>query len=308
MSEVAPHQPWPALPVAAWESTRDTLHMWTQVVGKIRLAFAPMVNHWWQVPLYVNASGLTTSLIPHPTGGFEIAFDFQRHVLAITTVAGERREIRLAPRSVADFAADLLAQLRLLGIEVDMLGRPVEVPIAIPFAEDDVHASYDPASVTRFWWSLVSAHRVLAEFRAGFVGKVSPVHFFWGGFDLAVTRFSGRAAPRHPGGVPNCADWVMERAYSHEVSSCGYWPGGADEGVFYSYAYPEPAGFRSAPVAPAGARYDATLGEFVLPYRDVRTAPDPDGALLTFLNRTYEIAADLAGWDRAGLEGPRPSR
>jgi hypothetical protein len=293
---------WPALPVREWEATRDTVQLWTQIVGKIRLALAPMINHWWQVPLYVDARGLTTSLMPYDGGGLEISFDFQRHVLAITTVAGNSAEMRLEPRSVADFYTELFARLREVGVDVKIYGRPVEVPVAIPFVDDDEHASYDGEYVHRFWRSLVSAERVMTKFRSRFLGKVSPVHFFWGAFDLAVTRFSGRPAPTHPGGIPNCPPWVMWRAYSHEVSSCGYWPGGADEGVFYSYAYPEPDGFRDASVAPPAAHFDADLGEFVLPYQAVRTAADPDACLVEFLQATYDAAADLAHWDRENLE------
>jgi hypothetical protein len=256
----------------------------------------PMINHWWQVTLYVDARGLTTGLMPYGTGGVEIAFDFVRHVLVITTTSGGRREVALEPRSVADFYREVFARLRELGIDVEIYATPVEVEEAIPFADDDKHASYDANAMHDFWRSLVSAERVFTRFRAGFTGKVSPVHFFWGAFDLAVTRFSGRAAPKHPGGIPNCPSWVMERAYSHEVSSCGYWPGGTIEGVFYSYAYPEPDGFRTAPVAPAAASFDSQLAEFVLPYDVVRAAPDPDGLLLEFLQSTFDIAATRARW------------
>jgi hypothetical protein len=247
---------WPDLPLSAWADTRDTLHLWTQVVGKVRLALEPVINHWWQVPLYVTAQGLTTSLIPYGTRGLEMIFDFHRHVLDIRTTDGTRREVALVPRSVADFYTEVMARLAELDIQVKILPRPVEVPVAIAFAEDEQHASYDADYAHRFWISLVHTHRVLTAFRSRFVGKVSPVHFFWGAFDLAVTRFSGRTAPRHPGGIPNCADWVTQEAYSHEVSSCGYWPGGADHGAFYAYAYPEPAGFPDWPVTPAGAAYD----------------------------------------------------
>jgi Family of unknown function (DUF5996) len=299
---------WPAVPLSDWADTRDTLHMWTQIVGKIRLALMPMVNHWWQVPLYVDARGLTTSLMPtHDRGGLEIAFDFQRHVLVITTVAGATRELRLEPRSVADFYAELFACLAEIGVDVRIFGRPVEVPVAIPFAEDEEHASYDAEAAHKYWLSLVNVQRVLDEFRARFIGKVSPVHFFWGGFDLAVTRFSGRTAPRHPSIVPNCPPWVMWKAYSHEVSSAGYWPGAGVEGAFYSYAYPEPPGYASHPVVPSAAFYDQDLGEFLLPYEDVRVARDPDSVLLTFLQTTYEAAADLAHWDRDQLEVDEPS-
>ena len=293
---------WPALPLAQWETTRDTLHLWTQIVGKVRLALEPWVNHSWHIPLYVNARGLTTSLMPAGGRGLEMQFDFTRHVLELRTTDGRERHVRLEPRSVADFYAETMARLAELEVAVQIWPRPVELPDVIPFPEDDKHASYDAEFANRFWRSLVQSHRVLTAFRSRFTGKVSPVHFFWGAFDLAVTRFSGRTAPRHPGGVPNCAAWVMEEAYSQEVSSCGYWPGGAGEGVFYAYAYPEPDGFRTWPVEPAGASYNEQLGEFVLPYQIVRTAPDPDATLLSFLQTTYEAAAELAGWDRGRLE------
>jgi Family of unknown function (DUF5996) len=292
---------WPVLP-PSWADTRDTVHMWTQIVGKVRLALLPMVNQWWQVTLHVSARGLTTGLMPYRDGGVEIEFDFQRHRLLLTTVDGQTGELRLEPRSVADFYREFTARLRDLDIDVHILPRPVEVPVAIPFAEDEVHASYDAELMHRFWRSLVSVQRVFEEFRSYFVGKASPVHFFWGGFDLAVTRFSGRPAPRHPGGVPNVAPWVNERAYNQEVSSAGYWPGGAEEGAFYSYAYPEPEGFRERRVAPSDAYYDKTLGEFLLPYHVVRSAPDPPALLMAFLQSTYEAAADLANWDRKSLE------
>jgi Family of unknown function (DUF5996) len=295
--------PWPELPLSEWTDTRETLHRWTQVVGKVRLALAPRVNHWWHITLYVNARGLTTSLMPYGTTAFEMVFDFQRHELVIEPVDGPGATIALAPRSVADFYAEVMARLSELGLGVDILARPVEVVDATPFADDHEHASYDADYAHRFWLSLVQAERVMSEFRAGFIGKVSPVHFFWGAFDLAVTRFSGREAPTHPGGAPNCADWVMVDAYSHEVSSAGYWPGGPDEGVFYSYAYPEPSGFPAAPVRPSGiAGYAEDLGEFVLPYRAVRESDDGDGMLISFLQDTYAAAADLAKWDRSALE------
>jgi hypothetical protein len=268
----------------------------------VRLALSPMINHWWQATYYVNASGFTTSLIPWRDSAFEMVFDFRRHVLDITTVDGIRRELGLESRSVSDFYRELMEVLGSLGIEVNMLARPVEVEVAIPFAEDTVHATYDPRAAEAFWRSLVSSHRVFTEFRSRFIGKVSPVHLFWGGLDLAVTRFSGRTAPRHPGGVPNCADWVQELAYSHEVSSAGYWPNGADEGIFYSYAYPTPDGSRDAAVAPDAAFFDDTMGEFVLPYAAVRQAADPDAYLLAFLQSTYEAAANLGEWDRDALE------
>ncbi len=297
---------WPLVPLDAWTPARETLHLWSQIVGKVRLALAPWVNHSWQVPLYVTATGLTTSWMPYGTRGLELAFDFRRHVLDLRTTDGQERQIALEPKSVADFYAETMARLTELGTPVHILARPVELPVAIPFAEDHEHHDYDPDATQRFWLSLVQAERVLQRFRADYVGKVSPVHFFWVAFDLAVTRFSGRRAPRHPGGVPNCADWVMEDAYSHEVSSAGYWPGGADEGAFYSYAYPEPAGFRDRPLDVPDARFDEALGEFVLPYSTVRSAADPDALLLSFLQGTYGAAADLASWDRGSLERSSP--
>jgi hypothetical protein len=287
---------WPALPVRDWQATRDTLHLWTQIVGKIRLALAPPENHWWHVPLYVNATGLTTSLMPYRGIGLEIVFDLTAHVLVLRTTAGGTRRVALQPRSVADFFAEVRARLDELGIDVPINPVPVELPEVIPFPDDTEHASYDAAAAHAFWVSLVDAHRVLSRFRAEFRGKASPVHFFWGAFDLATTRFSGRPAPAHPGGVPNCPDRVMLEAYNQEVSSCGYWPGGADEGAFYSYAYPEPAGFREVAVQPAGTTYDETLAEFLLPYADVRSAAEPDETLLRFLRSTYEAAATSAGW------------
>jgi hypothetical protein len=261
-----------------------------------------MVNHWWQVPLYVSARGLTTSLMHAGTMGLEIEFDLLDHVLEARTSDGRSGQVRLEPRSVASFYQATMEALADLGVRVTILPRPVEVVEAIPFEEDEQHHSYDAAAVQRFWLALVQAHRVMSRFRARFVGKASPVHFFWGGPDLAVTRFSGRQAPRYPGGVPHCADWVMELAYSHEVSSCGFWPGGSAEGSFYSYAYPQPDGFSARPVTPDAAYYDQELGEFVLPYEAVRTGEDPDAMLLSFFQSTYEAAADLARWDRAALE------
>ncbi|MGH8992020.1 MAG: DUF5996 family protein [Acidimicrobiia bacterium] len=296
---------WPSLPMKEWQDTRDTLHMWSQVVGKVRMALTPAVNHWWHTTLYVSARGLTTSLIPYGSGGFEIEFDFCRHRLIVETTSGERRTMPLEPKPVASFYAETMAALHELGIQVEILPRPVEVETAIPFPDDHEHAAYDPDAAHRFWRLLLQGHRVLSEFRGGFAGKASPVHFFWGGFDLAVTRFSGRVAPRHPGGVPNCADWVQEEAYSKEVSSAGYWPGAGGEGVFYAYAYPEPDGFPGFPVRPGAASYSDQFREFILPYEAVRAADDPDRTLLEFLQSTYEAAAELAGWDRAALENLR---
>ena len=295
---------WPALSYVEWKDTLTTLHLWTQIVGKIRLAQAPWTNHSWHVPLYVTARGLTTSPIPYGTRTFELAFDFVDQRLRID--AGERdgAEIALVPRSVADFYRELFARLTGLGIEIGIRTLPCEIPDAIPFEHDHEHASYDGEQATRFWRALVQADRVFKGFRARFTGKASPVHFFWGSFDLAVTRFSGRGAPPHPGGVPNLPDWVAREAYSHEVSSCGFWPGGEalPEAVFYAYAYPEPGNFRDAIVRPAAAHYHSGLGEFVLPYEEVRRAPDRDAALLDFLQSSYEAAADLGGWDRPALE------
>lgn len=294
--------PWPELPVEAWQSTRDTLHMWLQIVGKIRMALASPLNHWWHVPLYVSARGLTTSLMPHRMGGLEMQFDFERHVLDVSTTDGGHRAVLLQPRSVADFYGEVVGRLGDVGVEVDILARPVEVEESIPFAEDTEHDAYDAEYAHRFWRSLVDANRVFERFRGGFVGKQSPVQFFWGSFDLAVSRFSGRAAPPHPGGMPNVADWVMREAYSHELAAAGYWPGGAAEGVFYAYAYPEPTGYRDARLASEFGVFDDDLGEFVLPYRSVRTAADPDETLLEFLEAAYGAAADLGDWERMGLE------
>jgi hypothetical protein len=295
---------WPDLTLAEWADTRDTVHMWTQIVGKVKLALNPMVNHWWQVSLYVSARGLTTALMHAGRRDLELELDFVDHRLHVRTTDGADRSIALEPRSVASFYAETLAVLGELGVALHLNPVPNEVEVAIPFDRDEIHHAYDPAAAHRFWLGLVRMHEVLLDFRARFIGKHSPIHVFWGGFDLASTRFSGRPAPRHGGGVPHCPDYVQELAYSHEVSSCGYWPGGADEGAFYSYAYPSPDGFADWPVEPSGARYDAVLGEFLLPYTAVRTSPDPSGTLLTFLQSTYDAAATRADWDRAALEVP----
>lgn len=304
MNDVDAAAIWPELRVSDWQDTRDTLQLWTQVVGKIRLANTPMTNHWWNVPLYVTARGLSTGLIPHGARGFQIDFDFQLHRLDIAVTDGTGRSIPLEPRTVAEFHHEVMRCLDDLGLTTSIWTMPVEIPDAIAFELDDLHASYDPDAAQRFWLALVQMNRVFEVFRARFVGKVSPVHLFWGALDLAVTRFSGRTAPPHPGGAPNCGPHVMWEAYSHEVSSAGYWPGpdGDGEGVFYSYAYPEPAGYRSAPVTPAGAGFDEELGEFTLPYTAVRTAADPDAVLLAFLQSTYQAAARCADWDRPSLE------
>lgn len=299
---------WPALRVEDWTPTRDTLHMWTQIVGKIRMASAPMVNHWWQVPLYVSARGLTTSSIPYDQGCFDMEFDFVDHRLGVRTSTGGQRSVPLAARPVADFYAETMAALGELGVDVTIRTTPTEVVRAIPFEQDDEHTAYEPDRARAFWGQLVNAQRVLTEFRSRFVGKVSPVHFFWGGLDMACTRFSGRTAPPHPGGAPNCADWVMVEGYSHELSSAGFWPGFGEEGAFYAYAYPEPPGFREHPVAPAKAAYIDEAQQFLLPYEAVRRAPDPDRYLLEFLQSTYEAAADNAEWDREALEADPSSR
>jgi len=297
---------WPSLPVAEWQPTRDTLHLWTQVVGKVRLANTPLVNHWWNVPLYVTATGLTTSLIPYGRDrAFEIAFDFVDHRLDITPTDAPGRSMDLVPRSVADFYAGVMSRLDDLGLSTRIWPVPVEIEGAIPFEEDTRHAAYDADQAQRFWRLLVQSDRVLHDFRARFIGKVSPVHVFWGGLDMAVTRFSGRTAPPHRATAPNCGPHVMLEAYSHEVSSAGYWPGGpggGGEGFYYSYAWPEPEGYRDTPVRPDVARYDADFGEFLLPYEAVRTSGDPEATLLEFLQSTYEAAADRALWDRVALE------
>jgi hypothetical protein len=287
---------WPSLPVEEWQETRDTVHLWTQVVGKTRLGLAPAVNHWWSSALYVTARGLTTSLMPYRDGGAEIEFDFTRHELTITTTNGAQRRMPLTSRSVADFYAEYRSHLADLGIDVTINRMPNEIPDAIPFDADTVHDQYDAEAIHRFWLSLVSAHRVMSQFRAGWRGKASPVHFFWGAFDLAVTRFSGRPAPKHPGGIPNCPDSVMAEAYCAELSSCGYWPGGTAEGSFYSYAYPGPEGFAEQRVSPGAAYFDEQLGEFILPYAAVRTASDPDAYLLSFLETTFQAACQVARW------------
>jgi hypothetical protein len=293
---------WPRLPVASWAPTRDTLQLMTQIIGKVRLARTPLMSHWWNITLYVTARGLTTSLIPAGERAFQIDFDFIDHRLDIVVSDGEQRSIALVARPVADFYDDVMATLDALGLSTPIWTMPVEIPDAIMFETDDVHASYERDQVERFWHALISIDRVFEQFRSEFLGKVSPVHLFWGALDLAVTRFSGRPAPPHPGGAPHCGPHVMLEAYSHEVSSAGYWPGPDGEGIFYSYAYPEPAGYRDHTVAPEQAHFDEALGEFVLPYETVRTAADPDGVLLEFLRTTYAAAADTANWDREALE------
>jgi len=294
---------WPELPYAAWKDTADTLHLWTQVVGKVRLKLTPWLNHSWHVALYVTASGLTTSPIPWQGGSFQIDFDFVDHVLWIRTSDGQFRQLMLRPMMVAEFYADLFVALVELGIDIRIRTMPCEIPDCIPFDQDSTHAAYDRDYANRFFRVLLAAHDVFARFRSGFLGKASPVHFFWGSFDLAVTRFSSRPAPKHPGGIPHLPDSVAQEAYSHEVSSAGFWPGGAGaDAAFYSYAYPAPAGFADAKVNPTAAVWSKELGEFLLSYEEVRASRDPDAALMAFLTSTYEAAADLAKWDRDALE------
>jgi hypothetical protein len=307
-TDVKDHPPsdrlWPPLALAEWRDTCATLHMWTQIVGKTRLALAPMENHWWQVPLYVTSRGLTTSAIPCGRGTFTVDFDFIDHKLAVRASDGATRELALKPQSVADFYAAYANALRSLGIAAAIWPKPVEVEVAVPFPEDREHASYDADAASRFWRVLMGTDRVLRRFRGRFLGKASPVHFFWGSFDLAMTRFSGRRAPRHPGGVPNLADRVAVEAYSHECSSCGFWPGGgvAPDAAFYAYAYPEPRGYADYAVPFGG--YSREAREFVLPYEVVRGAPAPDQALIDFFQGAYDAAAALGQWDRAALDRP----
>ena len=298
---------WPDLPYEVWRDTSSTLQLWTQIAGKIRLALTPWVNHSWHVTLYVTAHGLTTSPIPFGKRIFQINFDFINHLLRVETSNGAQRQISLRAQPVADFYAAIMATLADLGIQVKINERPSEVPNPIRFSKDRVHAAYEPEYAHHFWKVLLQVDRVFKLFRSGFIGKCSPVHFFWGSFDLAVTRFSGRRAPLHPGGVPNLPDEVVCEAYSLEVSSAGFWPGGGaiEYPAFYSYAYPEPAGFRSASVRPRAAFYSEELREFILPYDAVRTAESPDQTLLEFLQSTYEAAADTGSWDRAALECPQ---
>lgn len=295
---------WPELPLPdQWEDTLTAVHMWSQIVGKIRLELSPWINHSWGSTLYITSNGLSTSAIPYGNINFEIRFNFIDHKLEISISNGAERSFTLGSMSVADFYTKTMNLLKELGIDVNIYAKPVEVETAIPFASDTAERDYDSEAVHRFWQALIQINKVFTAFRADFIGKVSPVHFFWGAFDLAVTRFSGRTAPKHPGGVPNCADWVMEEAYSHELSSAGFWAGnGLGEPAFYSYAYPAPEGFSSAKVKPEAAYYHNDLGEFILPYSAVQSANDPGSVLLDFLQSTYEAAADLGKWDRNALE------
>jgi Family of unknown function (DUF5996) len=308
MSIPATGNGWPALPFAAWRDTCETLHLWTQIIGKIRLAQAPMLNHWWHVPLYVTCRGLSTSPMPHASGrSFQIDFDFIDHRLQIQASDGSMESLPLDSCSVADFYSRIIGRLKALGLETHIWPVPVETRNPIPFEEDRVHAAYDAVYAHRFWRLLVEVDSALKQFRSTFIGKASPVHFFWGSFDMAVTRFSGRPAPPHPGAA-GVADNVTREAYSHEVSSCGFWPGaGFGQPAFYSYAYPEPAGFAAATVRPDSAFYSRELQEFILPYDAVRRAVAPHEALLQFLESTYAAAADLGHWDRAALERPSPA-
>lgn len=300
-SQVDPN-PWPSLPLDEWQDTYTTLHMWTQIVGKIRLVQTPWINHSWHIPLYLTARGLTTSTIPYGSRIFQIDFDFIDHQLLIQTSEGTTQAIALRPRSVADFYQAVMGALQELDLPIKINTKPNEVPDPIPFEQDQTHAAYDAEYANRCWRVLLQSDRVFRTFRSHFCGKVSPVHFFWGSFDLAVTRFSGRSAPEHPGGVPNLPDAVAKEAYSQEVSSAGFWPGaGLSYPAFYSYAYPEPEGFKQASVRPDAAFYNADLGEFILPYDAVREAESPDQMLLEFLQSTYEAAAGLSNWNQEAL-------
>jgi hypothetical protein len=301
---------WPELPLEAWADTCATLHLWTQIVGKVRLATSAWQNHSWHVTLYVTARGLTTSPMPHGTRAFQIDFDVIDHQLVVQSSDGRVARMALEPQSVATFYARLMRLLRQLDLPVDIHPMPNEVADPIRFDRDETHHAYDPTYAHRYWRALVQADRVFRTFRSGFLGKCSPVHYFWGAPDLAVTRFSGRAAPPHPGGIPHLPDAVTREAYSAEVSSCGFWPGGGAIAypAFYAYAYPEPAGFAQASVQPAEAFYSTDLREFILPYDAVRQSASPDRLLLTFLQSTYEAAANRAGWDRTSLERQPESR
>ena len=294
---------WPALPLPEWKDTYETLHRWMQIVGKVRLTLSPPMNHWWNTTLYVTPSGLTTSSMTYKGQYLQIDFDFTDHILLIRTTKGSPKTIALQPKSVADFYHEVMHKLESLGMPITIWTTPVEIQDRTPFEKDEIHAAYDPEYAQRVWRIMAEANRVLTEFRGRFIGKVSPVQFFWGAFDLAVTRFSGRRAPPHPG-APNMARFVAVEAYSHEVSSCGFWPGGGpvNEPAFYAYAYPEPQGFKDYPIQPQEAFYHKEMGEFLLPYDVVRNAKSPDDVLMTFLQTSYEAAATCAKWDRHSLE------
>jgi len=306
MLSATAHDPWPALPLAEWRDTYATVHRWLQIVGKTRLALAPMENHWWQVTLYLTSRGLVTSPMPAGDRSVDIELDFLQHRLIMRTSDGDTRLLSLERCSVADFYREYFAAMRTLGITPRIRPVPTEIADVTPFAEDREHASYDADAVQRWWRILAGTDRVLKEFRGRFIGKCSPSHFFWGSFDLACTRFSGRRAPKHPGGIPNCPDYVAVEAYSHECISAGWWPGSVgspiEEPAFYAYAYPEPPGCPEAPIRPADATYNAAMKEWILPYDSVRTASDPRKAVLEFLQSTYEAAATRGGWNRTELE------
>ena len=303
-----PSSIWPDLTIADWKETCTTLHMWTQIVGKIRTTQMPWINHSWHVTLYVTPRGLTTLAMPHGPRTFQIDFDFVDHRLLLNSSDGDSRTLELSPMTVAEFYSRILNAADEIGLPIQIHGGPNEVESAVPFAEDVEHQSYDAESVARFHQAVVQIERLMQKFRSGFRGKCSPVHFFWGSFDLAVTRFSGRTAPLHPGGFPNMPDWITREAYSHEVSSCGFWPGGGEqEAIFYSYSYPAPDGFSESAVKPDAAVFSEDLGEFVLPYAAIRQSKSPDRDLLAFFQTTYDAAAEKANWDRTSLEwnGPR---
>lgn len=300
---------WPELSIANWKDTQATLHLWTQIVGKIRTAQMPWTNHSWHVTLYVTPRGLTTLAMPYLQRTFQVDFDFIDHRLLLTSSDGASQHIDLKPMSVADFYGRVTSALKHMDINVEIHGKPNEVDPSLPFAVDTEHNTYDAEGVERFHQALVQTDRLMRQFRAGFLGKCSPVHFFWGSFDLAVTRFSGRPAPTHPGGFPNMPDWITREAYSHEVSSCGFWPGGGDqEAMFYSYAYPAPADFADQKVRPNAASYSKEMGEFVLPYEAIRQSDSPDADLLEFFHSTYDVAAETGNWDRPSLEWDGPQR
>ena len=296
--------PWPDLPLSSWSETCETLHRWTQIVGKVQLKLTPLVNHWWNVTFFVTSRGMTTPPIPYGTRTFEVVFDLVQHRLLIECSDGRSEAIDLVPMSVADFYGAFMDRLRRLDVAVHIWTMPSEIENAVPFDQDRVHAQYDPVYAQRFWRALLQSDRVLKDFRTRFIGKASPVHFFWGSFDMAVTRFSGRRAPPPTGTTPNVASWVMAEAYSHEVSSCGFWPGNGGYGraAYYVYAYPEPPDYGRTKLATADAFYDRNLGQFILPYDAVRRSPDPDALLLGFLQETYVAAAEQAQWDRKALE------
>ena len=302
--QLSTSQDWPDIPYLDWQETATTLQLWMQIIGKIRLVQTPWTNHSWHAPLYLSTRGLTTSPIHHGGRLFELIFDFIDHKLVIQTSLGETRRVTLEPRSVAEFYGTVMAELHALGLDVQIRTTPCEIADAIPFEQDTLHYHYDPDAACRFWRALLQADRVFKDFRSRFMGKCSPVHFFWGSFDLAVTRFSGQLAPVHPGGIPNLPDWVTREAYSHEVISAGFWPGGGgvQEPSFYAYAYPTPPGFAESTINPAEASWKASLGELLLPYDAVRAAPSPDEVLLSFLQSTYEAAAQGLNWDRKQLE------